>query len=87
MIDFDDPDVELRIEFDERPDQPLPKARHGELFSTAKWPFREVLTLRPLSGARRSVAATTLDVPVDARLRSSVSVQELNTTQKKRSKK
>jgi hypothetical protein len=74
VIDIDDPSVELWIETDGKPNQPVGTAGRGELFATAKWPFRPVFTLRPLSGQRRSVAAISLDVPKDARLQSSVSV-------------
>ena len=74
VIDFDDPKLELWIEADGKSKQPVPSAKRGDLFQTAIWPFRPALTLRPLSGKRRSVAAITLNVPPGARLQSSVSV-------------
>jgi len=51
----------------------LPDER-GELLTTAIWPFRPVLALRPLTGARRSAMSVTIDVPPNARLRTEVGV-------------
>jgi hypothetical protein len=66
-------EFELRVEQNGRPDERIGRERAAELLQTARWPFRPVFTLRPLSGGRRTVASLEVDIPAGARLQTAVS--------------
>jgi hypothetical protein len=67
-------DAAVRVEAPGEPPRRLAGPERDAFMTTARWPFREVVALRPLTGGRRTVLTLPLEVGQRTRLETAVAM-------------
>jgi hypothetical protein len=74
IISREGSDAELRVERPGQPPHTVPEARRGQLLGAERWPFRDVLAVRPGTCDRRVVFAAPVQATDASRLRTTIGV-------------